>query len=227
MTTSGITTTQMNRDSIIAAAMRKCAALAKGQSPDSEDLLNNNEALNNLVAEFMTLGMPLWAKLSYTVPIVAGTASYTLSAPFPLKIIQAWMATGTTRQPMMETADNDYNMLPDGASGVPNQYTYTPYINYGTFKVWPVPEATTVADYTLTIRYFAPFDTFSAATDTPYFPREWNNALIYGLAALIAPEYGVPLQDRGMLEKQAARHLEIALDAGNEQASVTFMPDYS
>ncbi len=224
MATSGVTTTELSRDSIIAGAMRKCAALAKGQSPDAEDLLNNTEALNNLVAEFMTLGMPLWAKRTYTVPMVADQNEYTLTAPFPLKIIQAWVTAGSSRQDLVETADYDINMLPEDSSGVPSQYSYQPQINQGTLTLWPTPDATTVADYSLSIRYFAPFDTFVSAGDTPFFPREWNNALVYGLAVLLAPEYGVPIQDRGMLEKQADKHLSIALDAGNEQASIFLQP---
>lgn len=225
MATSGVTTTQLTRDSIIAAAMRKCQALAKGQSPDAEDLLNGNEALNNLVAEFMTMGMPLWAKATYAVPLVADQNEYVLTTPFPLRIIQAWITTGSSRQDLMPTADYDMNMMPEDSSGVPNQYSYQPKINTGTLTLWPTPDATTVADYTLSIRYFAPFDTFVNATDTPYFPREWNNALTYGLAALIADEYGVPLNDKGMLEKQAQKHLEIALDAGDEPTSFYIQPD--
>lgn len=226
MSTSGITTTELNLTSIVSSAMRKCAALAKGQTPDAEDLSNNTEALNNLVAEFMTMGMPLWAKANYIVPLVSGTRTYTLTTPFPLRIIQGWFVAsgGGSRQDLVETADYDINKLPDLATGTPSQYSYRPAINQGTLSIWPAPDATAVLGV-MTLRYFAPFDTFSSAANTPYFPREWNNALVYGLASLIAPEYGVPLNDRGTLGKEAAMHLQIALDAGNEQASVYFSPD--
>lgn len=215
----------MNRDSIIAAAMRKIAALAKGQSPDAEDLTNGTEALNNLVAEFMTLGMPLWSLKSYDVPLVDGTQDYTFTTPFPLKIVEAYISlSSTSKQNVNPTAQYDFNLLPNGSSGIPTQFTYLPNINYGAFSVWPVPDATAAAG-TFTIWYYAPFDTFVSASDTPYFPREWNNALVYGLAALLAPEWGVPLNDRGMIDKAAEKHLQIALDYGAENSSLFFQPD--
>lgn len=70
----------------------------------------------------------------------------------------------------------------------------------------------------------APFEGFISAADTPYFPREWNNALIYGVADLLAPEYGVPLNDRGMFRKEAEAHREMALDFGLENTSFTIQP---
>ena len=231
MTTSGVTTSEMDRDAVIAAAMRKLAALAKGQTPDAEDLTNGSEALNNLVAEFMTLGMPLWAKVTHTVPMVAGTSDYnigvgqTVNTAFPLRIVQAYVSLDANGKiPLRETSAYDFNILPNGSSGTPTQYNYQPKINYGVFKTWPTPDATSAAG-SLTVWYFAPFETFEASGDTPYFPREWNNALIYNLALLLAPEWGVPLNDRGYLEKQADKHLSIALDAGSEQASLFVSPD--
>jgi hypothetical protein len=223
MATSGVTTTELNRDSIISSALRKLG-WAKGQTPDATDLADATEALNNLVAEFMTMGMPLWSLTSYDLPLVDGTSSYTLTNPFPLKVVQAYISlSATSKQDVNPTPTYDFNILPAGASGIPSQFTYLPNINYGTFRVWPEPDATAAAG-TFTIWYYAPFDTFVSATNTPYFPREWNNALVYGLAALLAPEYGVPLNDRGELEKKADKHLQIALDFGAENASLYFQP---
>jgi len=61
MSTSGNTSYEATRDSLIAAAMRKCGALSKGESPDSEDLTNGTEALNGIVTQLY------WLKNSHTV----------------------------------------------------------------------------------------------------------------------------------------------------------------
>lgn len=235
MATSGTTIIEMNRDSIIKAAMRKIAALAKGQVPDTEDLANGTEALNNLVMEFQTMGMPLWAETFTTIPMTAGVGTYnigvgqTVNIAFPLKVIEAWTSinTGGSKQILNPMSLYDFNLLPttSGTVSVPSQYTYHPKINFGTLHIWPAPDTTTVSQRTLTIRYASAFQGFVSASDTPYFPQEWNNALIYGLAALLAPEYGVPLNDRGMLEKEAQKHLDNALDFGYENASIQFQPD--
>jgi hypothetical protein len=233
MNTSGVTTTQMDRDAIVAADMRACGDLAKGQTPSPEDLADFGEMLNNLVAELQTKGMPLWSKITATVALTASQQTYTIGVgqainqAFPLKVLQAWLdnASGGSKQILYPNAIYDFNMLPSGSSGTPSQYTYQPLINYGRLSLWPTPDATTVANKTLYISYMAPFEDFQSASDTPYFPREWNNTLIFGLAWLIAPSCGVPLNDQGNLLKRYETHLANALDFGLEEAPVTFAPD--
>ena len=232
MTTSGQTIIEMNRDSICNAAGRKIGAIALGQTLSSTELTNATEALNNLVAELQTKGMPLWSRKQSLVPMTT-TSSYTIGVgltvnmPFPLKILQAWTipTSGGAVQELWPNPIDNFNRLPsNGSSGTPNQYTYQPFINYGVFRIWPTPDATTVSNRSLYISYLAPFEGFVSAGDTPYFPREWNNTLIYGLSDLLAPEYGVPLNDRGMFKKEYQEHLEVALDFGLENASIYFKP---
>lgn len=235
MTTSGTTILEMSRDEIIFAALRKLGVMAQGQTPTTEEYTTGAEALNNLVAQFQTMGMPLWAKKSTVVPMVASQESYTIGVgqannfAFPLKILQAWTepTVGGGKQPLIELGIYDYNILPVNtiANGTPSQFTYQPYINYGVLKLWPTPDATCVASRTLTISYQSPFEVFSASTDTPYFPREWNNALIYGLADLLTGEYGLPLNDRSQIAQNAKKHLDIAIDFGLEEAPITFAPE--
>ena len=233
MTTSGTTIIEMNRDSICAAALRKLGVLALGQTANATELTNATEALNNLVWEYNTLGMPLWTRLDYVVPMVANQTSYTIGVgqtvdtDFPMKILQAWTvaSAGGSIQELWPNAIDVFNRLPtSGASGIPSQYNYQPFINYGVLRVWPAPDATTVSTRDLHISYIAPFEGFVSAVNTPYFPQYWNNTLIYGLADLLAPEYGLPLNDREMFKKEAKTRLETALDFGMENASLTFSP---
>jgi len=233
MTTSGQTIIEMSLSTIVSAALRKIGAIALGQSPSATESTNGTEALNNLVAEFQTLGMPLWSRKNLVVPMIASQGQYIIgvgqanNTPFPLKIIQAWTIanTGGSKQELWPNAIDIFNRLPTTtATGTPSQYMYQPRINYGELNIWPVPDATTVSTRTLTINYMAPFEGFVSDANTPYFPREWNNALIYGLTDLLAPEYGVPLNDRGMYKKEAKEHLDTALDFGLENASLYFQP---
>ncbi len=234
MTTSSVTTGQLTRDLIIASALRKLGVLAKGQSADSEDLANGMEALNALIAQFQTMGMPLWNQTTTNIPMVLNQETYTIgigqavNTTFPLKIIQAWNepTAGGGRQPMIQIGLYDFQLLPlnSGSSGTPSQFAYQPFINYGVLHIWPKPDSNAVANRTLTISYKVPAEQFTAAGETPDFPQEWNNTLIYGLCNLLAPEYGIPLNDRGMWAKEAEKHLDIALDFGLEEAPVTFSP---
>lgn len=229
MTTSSQTIFELSRDSIIAAAMRKIGALAESQSPTSAQLSIGQEALNGLISRFQTLGMPLWKRTQYNLTLVNGTATYTLGVgqttniPFPLKLWSAVLrhSSGSV-QDMIQVSRDEFNLLTTSSSGKPVEYTYQPFVNLGVLKVWPTPDSTTASSYTMELTYNTPVYGFTSASETPDFPQEWQLALIYGLAVLLAPEYGLPLQDRSELKKEANTYLEDAMDYSYENASIQF-----
>lgn len=233
MTTSNDTTYELTRNQIIESAMRKGQRLAKGQSADSTDLTNGTIALNALIASLQVEhGNPLWARKDYSITLVAGQRNYTLgesqtiNTPFPLKMLQVVLetTTGGSSQEVSPLAYKDFKLLNTETTGRPCNYTYQPKVNLGVLSVWPLPDATTASDSLLQITYQRPFEGFTAAGETPDLPQEWQNVLIFGLAWSMAPEWGVPPQDQGALEKAFDRWKAVALD-GVEQASVFFQPD--
>jgi hypothetical protein len=229
MATSGDSTYEITRNQIIEAAMRKCGRLAKGQSADSTDLANGMLALNSVIAEFQTLGMSLWARTDTSVTLVAGQRDYTLTTPFPLKMQKVVLetASGGAMRELFPTAYQDFRLLNTESTGVPVCYTYQPKINTGTLSLWPLPDSTSVSTYTLQLTYQRAFEGFTTAGETPDFPQEWQNALIYNLAVSLASEFGVPLEDRKLLLQEAERHLNNALQGSAEEASFYFMVDRS
>lgn len=232
MATSGVTTSQLTRNQIIEAALRKLGVLAQGQTPSTEDYTNAAIALNMLVAEFRALGMPLWKRTQYSFSPTANTSSYnigsgqTLSTAYPLKMLEAWRQDSSTSSkiPMTILANSDFNLLPSNSSDTPIQLTYQPKINYGVLKLWPTPDSNST-NSTIYLVYQAPSEYFSASTDTMDFPEEWYNAVVYELAVRLAPEWGVPLNDRGLLMKEAKMFLDRVLDFGTEDGSIFFYPD--
>jgi len=227
MTTSGISSYSLSRDDIIKSALRKLSALAKGQVPDTEDYTNAALALNTLVARFKTKGMQLWTRKEYSFNPVLNTSSYsigtgqTLNTPYPLKLLQAFRVDSgsATKVPMEVESNFNFNLMPSGNGGFPIKLVYQPQIDIGTIKLWPTPDANAVNSI-ITIVYQRPFDYFNASTDTPDFPEEWYDALIYGLAVSLAPEWGVPILDRQALAKEAKEHLDTAMDNGGEDSSI-------
>jgi hypothetical protein len=233
MSTSGITINQMTRDSIINAALRKTGALSEGQVANTTQLGTGAEALNNLVSEFQALGMPLWARRSLAIPMVVGQSSYTIgvgqatNVPFPLRVYQATIDDSSNGNQiiMMQKPLYDFVQYPASSTGTPVVFNYTPQINKGVMQIWPTPNTSIPTGLAVTLQYQTPFEIFNASTDTPDFPQEWNNAVIYQLASILAPEYVLPLPTMQMLEKQAAIHLENALSNGVEDGSIFFQID--
>jgi hypothetical protein len=228
MTTSGVTTVQLTRNEMIAASLRKLGVVAAGQTPTTEDYTNGAQAYNALISSFRALGMPIWKRTEYswtptTQSYNIGTG-YTLDTDYPLKIYQAYRmaSSGTSKIPMDVISDYDYNMLPTTTGGTPLKLTYQPKNNFGTIKLWPVPDSSNTD--VVYITYQSPFEYFSASTETMDFPEEWYEPLIYGLAVRLAPEYGIPLPDRQDLRKEAQMYLDNVLGMGAEDGSIFFSP---
>lgn len=225
MATSGNVSFESTRDDLIARAMRQCGVLSKGQTPDAEDLENNTEALNALVTRFATLGMPLWKRIELAVTPVLNQTDYTV--PDSLKVTQVILKdlASSTRYELIKKSRYDLNRLPGGTTGLPVHYSFNPNLEDGTLTIWPAPDAGTVANKQLVVVYQKEFDGFFAAGNTPDFPSYWTDAIVSELAAMIAPEYGVPLNDRNKLEQKAKIHLEQAQGYGDEDGSFYFMAD--
>ena len=228
MTTSGVTSVQLTRNDIIAAAMRKLGVLAQGQTPSTEDYTNGAQALNAVIWTFRSLGLPLWKRTTYSW--TPTTQSYTigsgqtLNTAYPLKLLQAYRmdSSNTTKIPMEIESDYNYNMLPVSSGGTPIKITYQPKNNYGILQLWPVPDSTNTS--VVYIIYQAPFEYFNASTDTTDFPEEWYDPLIYALAVRLAPEWGIPILDRQALKREADEYLNGILGMGSEDASLYFNP---
>jgi hypothetical protein len=231
MATSGTSIWALKRDAVINSALRKISVTAGGSSPATFEVTNAAEALNAMIKGFQADGMPVWAIKEYTFSTVASTGTYdigtgqTLNTPMPLKVIQAYRIedTGAVNVPINVYNHYDYNLLPVNASaGEPVNLFYQPLSTYGTLKLWPTPSDATT---TITLIYQRPFEDMTSATDDFDFPAYWTEALIYGLAWRLSPEYGTPIQDRSLIQKEAEYFHQQALSFGTEEGSMFFQPD--
>lgn len=226
MTISSVVSWELTRDDIIKSALRKCGVLAKGQTPSTEDYSDCAVALNALIQTLATEGMPLWKRTTDVVTMVAGTQSYTINNIWDVVQIVLLPAAGGAAIELTGKSLYDFNRLPTNSTGSPVHYVYTPGIENGTVTLWPTPDASTASVKRLHVVYQKEFFAFDASTDTPDFPAYWTEALIYGLASRVAPEYGTPLQDRQMLEVAFEKAKKSAEGYGDENdSSWYFQPD--
>lgn len=231
MTTSNSTDFSVSRDDIIKRALRLIGVVAQGETPTADQTTEAAFALNSLVKAWQADGMPLWALKSYNVPLTVGVSAYpiglgkTINIPKPLKVIQAYNHNNTSNVdvPMRIVTKQEYNMLGNKtSSGNPIQIYYDPQNEYGVLNVFPVPSSVEQAANVITIHYQRPFDDFDTSTDTPDFPQEWYDAVAYGLACRLAPEYGVDSAARKMLWQEMTIIKNDALNFGLEEGSLYF-----
>ena len=167
-------------------------------------------------------------QITITAALTSAAASgnkvyaYTTKATRPQKILSAFRRdVNGYDTPLAITGSQEYQNLSDkGASGEPTQIWYHPILATGSLYVWPVDPGSN-CDKIILIAQNLP-DDFDAAADNPEFPIEWGNALIWGLAAEIASEYGVPEREQGRLWSTAEFKLKTMLDNDVENASVIF-----
>jgi hypothetical protein len=226
MATSGITTWELTRDTIIAAALRKLGVLAEGVSANPTQISTGAEALNAVVALFQTKGMPLWKRTTQTVPLVLGQQAYTITEAVKVPQVVLQYVNNSTQYELIEKSMYDFNQLPQGTvnAGIPVHYYFQPGLSDGTLNIWPVPDAGSASNNRLAVIKQKKFDGFFSAGETPDFPSYYTKAIIYSLACDLAPEYGVPLQDRQLLKAEAKEFTDDAFDYGDEDGSLLFQP---
>lgn len=235
MPTSGSTNYTTNRDTIITGALRIIGAVAQGETPTATQISEGSEALNFMIKAWHSDGMPLWAIKQYAITPVASTRVYrignsqTINTPKPLRIIDAFFHNGTTNIdiPMTLLTRDEYNSLGNKTSeGSPIQYYYDVQNTYGDLYVFPVPDSVAATSgNNITIVYQRPYEDFDSASDEPDFPQEWFDALKFGLADRLCPEYGVPIIDRNDIRSRAAQLKLDALLGGVEEGSFSFQVD--
>lgn len=234
MATSGSSNYSTSGTLLINGALRIAGAIGQGETPTADQTTEAMQALNLMVKAFQADGMPLWAIKQYTVTLTNAAATYTIGTgqtvdtPKPLKVIQAYRHDSTTGidVPLRVVTRQEYNMLGNKTTtGVPVQIFYEPLNTYGVLHVYPVPDATVASESTIVIVYQRPFEDFDSVSDEPDFPQEWYDAVKFGLADRLTPEYGVDIVHRNDVRSRAAQYKTEAMGFGTEEGSLYFMAD--
>ena len=146
--------------------------------------------------------------------------AYTTKADRPQRIIfPSRRDTSDNDTKVRVIGEDEYRGLSNkGSSGPVNSIWYHPTLTNGTLYAWPVDGGSSV-DKLLYTALVLP-DDFDAAGNNPEFPIEWGQALIWGLAAELSFEYGLPRLDRTQIYQKAELELEHALSYDVEWASL-------
>lgn len=155
--------------------------------------------------------------LTDAVSVDSHVYNYTSKIQRPLEIVEARVVKSNgTHVPLKIMSRDEYMRLSDKTSeGSPLQVYYDPILTNGKMWVWQACED--VKEY-IKFTCRIPIEDFDLAANDPDFPQEWLLALSYGLAVLVAPKFGVKL-DQTFLAL-ASGLMESAKDFDVENASV-------
>jgi len=151
--------------------------------------------------------------------------AYTTTAGRPTRVLYAYRRdTSDIDVEVRLVGEKEYmSQSNKGSDGPPVEAWYQPTLTTGSLYVWPVNGGSTLDKLVMSCQFHA--DDFDAAGDNPEFPIEWGNTLVWGLAAELGSEYGIPEREQGRLWSTAEFKLNNALDFDTEYASLEFVLD--
>lgn len=180
----------------------------------------------NLMLKTWGANERLWITTEGTVTLLAGTASYSLSAARRVSSVRR--RTSGIDTPLVELSRREYRDYPMKAStGYPFQWYFDPQRSIRTLYVVNVPDATIAASTTLPYTYQRVIEDLDSLNDDIDIPQEWLEAFVYGLAARLLVPYGRFVADptsSGQIVQHANTLYAQLTASDDEDASVFLQP---
>ena len=215
---------------IISDAYFDAGLTQEGQSPNSEQIVTGMRKLTDIINLWQTQGLKLWLNVDTTVPLVAGTGTYTFSLtgtvimPKPPRAIDAYyMDSNGIRRPLIPLSWNDYIRLSQvNTTGQINSYFVNKKQEELSVFFWLIPDAT-AATGTAHLLLQTQVTNFISVIETMNFPIEWRIALRWGLADELATGQPQSIMDR--CQQRAISYRTMLEDWDVEDAPTRFSPD--
>ena len=214
---------------IINDAMHDAGLLGEGDDPNSEQLATNLRRLCDIINFYQTQGIKLFLQEEITIPLVAGTQSYTVNQAggvLPnknLRILQGRIQTPAgERRTIFPISWQEWNTLPNGSQGAITGYFVDKQATSLVVKFWNTPNASEALNSAVLLVHTQADNPFNLETDVA-FPQEWRIALRWALADDIATGQPQAIMDRC---QQRARYYKEELEGWDvEDAPTMFAPN--
>jgi len=223
------------RDQLITDALETAGALGLNETPTANQVTRAASALTSLLRSFHNQGMPIWKLTEYRYSFGLFTNGYaemgvgktlnTSNIPLKLFNVSRFDTNSNTNISLSVYARQEYLDIPSPTvTATPTQiYVQQMKTSLGVY-VWPRPDSYWQTDGELVINVQEATTIPASGTDLPDFPDEFEDALILALAVRLLPKYGVPIELRQQLKKEATEALADAFAFNEEDFSVYLRP---
>jgi hypothetical protein len=169
--------------------LRLIRVLDSGETPTATESNDALAALNQLIANWSAAGVPIYQESKDTISLT-GAPSYTLASR-PVKISSAQVTYSGISFPAAIVSSQQW-VQPKERTMV-SHFAKELYYNGGfptaTIELWPSP----AFGSTLELFSLKPLTGFNSLADVINLPPGYEQALRFGLAGVLAPEYGSAL----------------------------------
>ena len=217
------TSFDLNRTGILRNAYQMAGIVGAGKDPDSDQLAQGGDVLNTQIKALQSQGIILTTVQQTTISLVAGQASYTLSASYLDVDTQKPFVTGNGINVPLEWWNRGMYMaltVPT-TQGQPTSI----YIQEGNPLVaylYPVPDANWT---TMTLPTIALLPDLNSGADGTTLKAKYLRTLILGCAMDLALSAGL-IPRFAALERQYEKAKGIATNDDTERGSIRFIPDW-
>jgi len=188
---------------LIKRSLRLLGVLSQGETPVANESDEALKALNSMVESWNNEKLMLYMLTNTMYTITSGTASYTYG---PAGSGATWESTGVTRPLILDKCSafirqsgTDSNLeyysnsrfneiCGKSDAGYPSKWACDFNYPIATIRIFPVPNET---DLTFGLTEQSALTKFNTISDTLVLPNGYEQALTYGLALELSPEYGV------------------------------------
>jgi len=223
----------MTAGDVVNKALKQCGIGLNSETPTAQETNDALEDLNMIIKTWSRKGLKLWLMGNESLTLTAGKKNYTLGATGdvvmdrPVEIQSAYRSdTDDNDTQMTIFSREEYRMLTNKDSeGAPLNIYFDAQLDNSEINIWPVPNATDAAEFTIELSWRKPADDADATTDDLEFPQEWYRALKWNLAQEIMSEYDLPEEKQRRISKFAKDSLKDAESSDtSSNTSVFFQP---
>lgn len=171
-------------------------------------------------------GLTITDPLTDSAAIDNSIFTYTTILERPLRIEDARRTRldSNTEVPLNKWARQEYFAQTNKTSqGTPTNFYYQPTLENGQIYIWQTSDS---VRQVLKFTFQQTIGDFDTTSNTPDFPIEWAQPLIWGLASMIGPEYDAPLDKLDRIDVKAAKFLEDILGWDEEITSLNIQPNF-
>jgi hypothetical protein len=191
---------------LVRKSLQKAGILTKNEQPSADEVNDGLDTLNDMLSSWSNETLLMYARVSESFAVSAGTASYTIgsggtfSTVRPMNIASAYFRANSLDYPLTDISDTSYDddITSKSQPGIPEEFMYVRNVPLGVITLFPVPSQAG----TLHIRSEKVL-TQMVLDDTVALPEGWEHAIVHNLAVILAPEYGQ--EASGTIVKEAGR----------------------
>jgi len=213
---------------LIKSSLRKIGVLSAGETPTDETYAALLEALQVMLRSWAQKRILVFASIKESFSLIATQSLYTwgtggnITTTRPHQILGAFVRDSSNfDHPVGIISEGQYrNISSKATAGRPEYLFYHPLYPLGAIYVYPTPQDIETM-WLESMKPFTETSSFAVVTDTIAFPPNYEEAIVYGLAVRIAPEYGVSMSAETAKIATDSYDALVILNASNQVESLS------